>query len=111
MSGIPRFLLSAALPLLLSCAFAETPASTQSRSILVNVLDRNGNAVRDLTKENFLVKINKQPAAVVDAGYSLAARRIVVLLDMSGSMGGTRGTEKWKIARETVEDLFAQTPA
>ncbi len=111
MSGVPRFLLSAALPILSLCAFAQTPASIPTRSILVNVLDRSGNAVRDLTKDNFLVTINKQPAAVLGAEYSLAPRRIVVLLDMSGSMGGSQDTEKWRIAREAVEDLFAQTPA
>jgi len=110
MSGIPRFFLSAALPILSLCALAQAPASIPTRSILVNVLDRNGNAVRGLTKDNFLVKINKQPATVLGAEYSLAPRRIAVLLDMSGSMGGSQDTEKWRIAREAVEDLFAQTP-
>jgi hypothetical protein len=78
---------------------------------VVNVLDRNGNPVRDLAKDNFRVKINKQPVVVLGADYGLAPRRIVVLLDMSGSMGGSRDTKKWRIAREAVEDLLAQTPA
>ena len=111
MAGVQRLVLSAALPILSLCALAQTPASIPTRSILVNVLDRSGNAVRDLTKNNFLVKINKQPVVVLGADYDLAPRRIVVLLDMSGSMGGRRDTNKWRIAREAVEDLIAQTPA
>jgi hypothetical protein len=73
-------------------------------------MDRKGNAIRDLAKDNFQVKINKQPVAVLGADYGLAPRRIAVLLDMSGSMGGSRDTNKWRIAREAVEDLLAQTP-
>ena len=93
MSTIAKLLLSSALPILLSSAFAQ-PSTTANRSLMVNVLDRSGNAVRDLTKENFQVKINKQPVVVLGAEYSLAPRRIVVLLDMSGSMGGNRDSDK-----------------
>ena len=111
MCGIAKLLLAAA-PLILSlCSLAQPSPSAASRSITVNVLDRNGNAVRDLTKDSFHFKINKQPVVVLDAHYDLAPRRIVVLLDMSGSMGGTRDTNKWRIAREAVEDLITQTPA
>jgi hypothetical protein len=77
---------------------------------LVNVLDLSGNAVRDLTKDNFHVKVNKQPVAVLSADYTVGPRRIVVLLDMSGSMGANIDTKKWQIARDAVEDLFTQTP-
>ncbi len=88
-------------------------APTQSTSaLLVNVLDRKGNAVRNLTKDNFRVKVNGHPAAVVAAGYGLAPRRIVVLLDMSGSMAGaTEKNKKWQVAREAIEDLIAESPA
>jgi hypothetical protein len=79
-------------------------------TIIVNVLDRNGNPLRDLTKDSFQVKINKQPVTVLSASYEIAPRRIVVLLDMSGSMGGNADSKKWKIAREVVEDLLTQTP-
>jgi hypothetical protein len=78
----------------------------------VNVLDQNGNAVRDLAKDNFRVKVNGRPFGIVEANYSLAPRRIVVLLDMSGSMAGeTPNNRKWWIAREAVEDLLEETPA
>jgi hypothetical protein len=66
-----------------------------------------------LTKENFRVHINGKPVEVLDARYTVAPRRIVVLLDMSGSMSGGHGghdSAKWKITREVLEDLLAQMP-
>lgn len=93
-------------------AAAQTAPTQLTRSLLVNVLDRNSNAVRDLTKDSFRAKVNGRPAAVVEASYSLAPRRIVVLLDMSGSMGGeTEKNKKWQISREATEDLLSETPA
>jgi Mg-chelatase subunit ChlD len=101
--------------ILLTFAFsilAQQPASDQrTRSLLANVLDRHGNAVRDLTQENFRIRINGKPASVVNASYSFAPRRIVVLLDMSGSMAGTRASTKWQIAQQAVEDLLEMSPA
>jgi Mg-chelatase subunit ChlD len=93
-------------------AAAQTAPTLSTRSLLVNVLDQNGNAVRDLTKDGFRAKVNGRPATVVEARYSLAPRRIVVLLDMSGSMAGeTEKNKKWQIARQALEDLIAETPA
>jgi Mg-chelatase subunit ChlD len=82
----------------------------RTRSIAVNVFDARGDAIRDLTMESFRVHLNGNPVAVLDAQYSVAARRIVVLLDISGSMRGEYSTGKWTIAREAVGDLLAQTP-
>ena len=93
MSRTPKLFLTAVLPILSLSGFAQPSPSVPSRSILVNVLDRDGNAIRDLTKDSFHVKINKQPVVVLGADYDLAPRRIVVLLDMSGSMGGRRDTK------------------
>jgi Mg-chelatase subunit ChlD len=91
---------------------AQTTPTQSTRSLIVNVLDRNGNAVRDLTKASFQVKVNGHPAAILEAEYSLAPRRIVVLLDTSGSMmGGTEQSKKWRIAREAVEEFLTETPA
>ena len=93
-------------------AAAQTAPNQSTRSLLVNVLDQNGNAVRDLTKDSFRVKVNGHPAALLDAHYNLAPRRIVVLLDMSGSMAGeTEKNKKWRIAREAIEDFLTETPA
>lgn len=96
---------------LIACAYLAPAQSTakQPAFLLVNVQDANGNAVRDLTKDSFRVKVNGRPAAVVAARYSFAPRRIVVLLDVSYSMVGEYEANKWQIARKAVEDLLAET--
>lgn len=94
--------------ILLSAQSVPPPSAS---SLLVNVLDRNGDAVRSLTRDSFRVKVNGHPAAVVEAGYSLAPRRIVALLDMSGSMAGEPDRKKWRIAREALKNLLAETPS
>jgi von Willebrand factor type A domain len=77
----------------------------------VNVLDRNGRAVPDLGKDDFRVRVNGRPTALLQASYSLAPRRIVVLLDVSASMAGELDNKKWWIAREALEDLLVETPS
>jgi von Willebrand factor type A domain len=76
--------------------------------ILVNVLDRRGKPVVDLSKENFQVRCNGKNTTVLDAHYSVAPRRIVVLFDMSGSMAGN-DSSKWQIANEALSDLLTIT--
>ncbi len=113
LSRTAKFFLSIViLPALLSPSFAQQSAKLPSgtRSVVVNVFDAHGNVIRDLTRKNFRVRLNGKLVEVLDARYSLAPRRIVVLLDMSGSMTGAGDTPKWRIAREAVEDLLAQTP-
>jgi hypothetical protein len=113
MTGDTKFFLPiATLPLFLLSGFAQQALESQpsTRPIVANVVDTKGNAVRDLTKQNFHVRVNGKPAVVLDARYSLAPRRIVVLLDMSGSMTGEKTNGKWLIAREAVDDLLAETP-
>jgi hypothetical protein len=113
MTGATNFFLTIViLPALLPSGFAQQAPNSPSgtRSIVVNVLDAHGNALRDLTKDNFRLHVNRKPTVVHDARYSLAPRRIVVLLDMSGSMTGDKATGKWRIAREAAEDLLAEIP-
>jgi len=91
-------------------ADAQSAQNQSSSSLLANVLDRNGSAVRNLPKDNFRIKVDGHLATVLDASYSLAPRRIIVLLDMSGSMSGQIATKKFEIAREAVKDLLEDTP-
>ncbi|MGB6247536.1 MAG: VWA domain-containing protein [Terriglobales bacterium] len=92
----------------LSVSPAQSPPNQPS--LLVNVLDRNGHPIQDLSRDSFRVKVNGHPTALLDAHYSLGPRRIVVLLDMSGSMRGVTDNKKWHVAREAVADLLADTP-
>lgn len=97
---------------LFSSAFAqESSNSLPTVSVFVSIVDTHGRAFRELTKENFRVHMNGKPATVVDAQYRAAPRRIVVLLDLSGSMLEDKTTHKWQIARAALEDFLAQTPA
>ena len=90
-------------------AFGQSVSSLPTHPLIVSVVDAHGRADRSLTKENFRVHLNGKTAAVVDAHYRLAPRRIVVLLDMSGSMIG-EARQKWQIAREALEDFLIETP-
>src|SRR5713101_4087990 len=88
---------------------AQSPPK-RTVSVLINVLDQNGSAVSDLRKENFQVKLNGHPAALVGAPYSFGPRRIVVLLDMRSSMKGQSINNAWVIAREALEDVLTESP-
>jgi Mg-chelatase subunit ChlD len=89
----------------------SSQSQLRSSSLLVNVIDRKGDAVRTLAKDSFRVKVNGQPAAISEVSYSLAPRRIVTLLDMSGSMAGETGDKRWRIASEAIEDLLKDSPS
>jgi len=111
MAATARILLSVLmLPALLSSGFAQqsAPSPPPTSSAVVNVLNAHGNAIRNLSKENFRLRVNGKPVALVDARYTVAPRRIVVVLDLSGSMVEEKPT--WQIAHDAVEDLLVQTP-
>jgi len=114
MTGVTKFVLAIViLTVFLPSSFAQHALDSPSdgRSMMVNVLDAQGNAVRNLSKENFHLRVNGKPVVVLDARYSLAPRRIVVLLDMSGSMGSEDAPAgKWRIAQEAAENLLTETP-
>lgn len=91
----------------LAQAPSDSPQSTAC--LIVNVIDSHGIPIRDLTRENFALFLNGRPAVVTNARYSLAPHRVIVLLDVSGSMAGETSSNKWRIAEEAVRDLLAQT--
>lgn len=89
---------------------APSVTAQATTSLLVNVIDRKGDAVRNLTRDDFRVRVNGRPATLHEASYGLAPRRIVTLLDMSGSMSGQAGDKRWRIASEATEDFLTDTP-
>jgi hypothetical protein len=89
----------------------QKESATEPRPVVVSVIDRHaGLPVRDLTKDDFRARNNGRPVTVVDAQFSTASRRILVLLDMSASMT-ERQSDKWAFVREAVGDLLRQAPA
>jgi len=106
---LPELLLS----LLVSSTLGQSIPNSKpiNGSLLVNVIGAQGNAVDKLSKESFHLRVNGKEATIVSANYSRGSRRIVVLLDMSGSMTEGIGPEKWQIAREAVTEVLRQTPA
>lgn len=93
----------------ISC-LAQGPTSLSvAHSINVDILDRDGNSIRSLTKES-LLKVSGKPVSITEAHYSSTPRRIVVLLDMSGSMETGNAGRKWQIARDLVDELLSETP-
>jgi hypothetical protein len=67
--------------------------------------------MQDLTSASFRVHLNGKPVQVLDARYSVAPRRIVILFDVSRSMWlHNEKTEKWEIAKEAMGDLLAEAP-
>ena len=105
-----KLILLASILLLGDPSFAQPSRPQPLASLLANVIDRKGDAVRNLTKDNFRVKVNGHPANLKEASYTLAPRRIVLLLDMSASMAGDLRGQKWQIGREAAVDLLAETP-
>jgi hypothetical protein len=98
----PVTLLAIACPVLAQTAQVPAP----NVSIKVNVVDGNGQTVPGLTRDNFRVRLNGKPAALLDAHYGVVPGRIVVLLDVSGSMTAQVASAKWEIAREAALDLL-----
>src|SRR5260370_1047667 len=75
--------------------------------IIVNVLDQNGRPVSDLAKTGFRVRIDRRPVDVRDAEYRIIPRRMVVIVDLSGSMvGGSRSFE-----RAAAEEFMSSAPS
>jgi hypothetical protein len=97
--------------LLPSSLAQEASHSPVTRSVHVSVCDQRGNSLHALAKENFRVRVNGKSVEVLDARYTLAPRRMLILLDVSGSMAEENNKQKSGIAREAVEDFLSRTPS
>lgn len=84
-------------------------ASSHRLTVAVNVLDRGGNFVRGLTSTNFSGKLGRKDVKIVSVTLDNQPRRIVILLDVSGSMIRQKG--RWKLAYRAAWDIIALAPA
>jgi hypothetical protein len=97
------------------CLCAGLPARTgtncKQSTAIVNVLDRHGVPLTGLTLPDFKVTSHGQSIPVLDTTFSTGARRVVILLDTSGSMLGETSRDEWKIARAAALDFVNSVSA
>lgn len=73
------------------------------RTLPVNVLDAEGNLVRGLTAADFRGEFRSQPVKILSVTPDTSPRRIVILLDISGSMEAP--PNRMSLALTAVEDI------
>jgi len=99
---------------LLSFSLAFLPAAVAAqdtclnRTVAVNVLAADGSLVRGLVADNFRAKLRGRPVAIESVGCNASSRRVVMLLDVSGSMVGVGYTLESLIIFS--RDLLASAP-
>jgi hypothetical protein len=77
------------------------------RSVAVSVVDREWNLVQGLSAANFRAKLRGHEVEILSASVDTSPRRIVLLLDASGSMI----EEQWEAAESISKDLIWFAPA
>ncbi len=84
----------------------------EQRTVIATVADARGVVQADLTSDNFKVIYKGGVTKLLHATYSKGPRRIVLLLDVSGSMSGFASgkSKKWQVAREAASELIAALP-
>jgi Mg-chelatase subunit ChlD len=78
------------------------------RTVPVNVVDDRGQLVTGLTENNFMGSIHHQPVRIVSVRPDGTARRVVIVLDASGSMTGEQRI--WHLYLAVGRDLITPIP-
>ncbi len=97
---------------LLVFSVARLPAQEATcirHTVVVNVLDREGFPIAGFTEKDFNGEFRGKPVRILSAAIDERPKRIVVLLDASGSMLAYPDG-KWKLALEAVRNIFASAP-
>ena len=102
-----KFAFATLVPLICAIPLPAQVSPPCPSTLIVNVIDGNGRPEPDVPKESFRVRINGHSATVRAAEYKMLARRIVLLLDRSGSMSGNLSKNKWSIAGTAAQDLIS----
>ncbi len=93
--------------LLLEALAQETPCLR--RTVMASVLTLAGQPVASVLTSSFKGEFRGKPVRILSATRDLGPRRIVVLLDASGSMAGlTKG--KWDLVLRAASDVAAHAP-
>jgi Mg-chelatase subunit ChlD len=94
-------------------ALAATPLCGQSdpclhRTVPVNVLTAKGETVTGLTPENFKASFHRKPVKIVSVTEDKGPRRVLIVLDSSGSMIAHR--REWQVYVGVARDLTRLLP-
>jgi hypothetical protein len=82
---------------------AQTADTCQTRNVVVNVRDKSGKLIVGLPPEAFRVTLHGQTLKVLSSKVEIAPRRVVLVLDASGSMTGDQGS--WYFARVVAQNM------
>jgi len=92
---------------------AQDQNTCLQRTVTVNVVGSDGVPLRNLTRDDLKVRYGNHAPSILDLTYREASRRVVILLDVSGSMSGEQfggGHDKWQIARTAAGELATSLP-
>jgi hypothetical protein len=78
------------------------------RSVPVNVVNDRGQPVTGLTEDNFTASIHHQPVKIVSLVPDGTARRVMIVLDASGSMTGEK--RMWHLYLAVGRNFVAPIP-
>jgi Mg-chelatase subunit ChlD len=81
------------------CLSSYVGGANRQVTVLVNALDERGVPIRGLRQDDFRAKSQGHEIQLVRLSFAEGPRRIVVLLDISGSMSGERDNGRWDAAR------------
>jgi len=81
------------------CFSSYVGGADRQVTVVVNALDERGIPIRGLRQDNFRAKSQGHEIQLVSLSFAEGPRRIVVLLDSSGSMSGERDNGRWNAAR------------
>lgn len=78
----------------------------RERTVLVNVTDAHGVPMQGLTASDFVASYRSRTVNILDVRYTETPRRVVMLLDVSGSMLGKDVPNKWNTARAAAVEFL-----
>lgn len=105
---------STVVALMLGClcvapVYAQQEAC-QHRTIPVSVARNDDFPVPPLSKTNFEGTYRKNPVRITSAAASYEPPRVVLLIDVSGSMRASRSESNWNFMVDIAEDLLSRMP-
>jgi hypothetical protein len=107
-SAKPTILVTA-VGLLLS--LSARAGDSRQLTVTINAVDQRGIPIEGLRRENFKAKSHRHNLQVASLAFADGPRRIVVLLDTSGSMSGAEiGGDKWAVARDEAREFITTAP-